>query len=87
MTFDQFFEAATGHAAGPYGYQCRQACRRTAPGESRTDWLIHIPTGLRKTAAVVLAWLWNRLLPQINNQTSDIRNGLWLCPSPSRIGP
>lgn len=53
MTFDDFFEQATGIADGPYEYQ-----RRLAEGA----WpdLLEIPTGLGKTAAVVLAWLYKR---------------------------
>ncbi|MEW5980201.1 MAG: CRISPR-associated helicase Cas3' [Acidobacteriota bacterium] len=67
--FTQFFEAASSHT--PYGYQCRLACGERQPNESQQQWLSHgaacqsrlidIPTGLGKTAAVVLAWLWNRL--------------------------
>lgn len=70
-TFSAFFTAATGHPEHPpYAYQCRLACGPAAradqpetlttgcPCESR---LINIPTGLGKTAAVVLAWLWNRV--------------------------
>ena len=62
MTFEQFFEAATGHA--PYDYQ-----RRLAGGDGGRpceSQLINVPTGLGKTAAVVLAWLWNRLPPTLN---------------------
>jgi len=68
MNFSQFFAAATGHP--PYDYQCRLACGPNArAGNPETletacaceSKLIHIPTGLGKTAAVVLAWLWNRL--------------------------
>ena len=58
MNFDRFFQAATGHC--PYDYQRRLAGPDPAACQSR---LIHIPTGLGKTAAVVLAWLWNRLYP------------------------
>ena len=57
MNFDDFFKTATGNA--PYDYQAR-----LAGGDSGTDChsqLINIPTGLGKTAAVVLAWLWNRI--------------------------
>ncbi|MGH8017412.1 MAG: DEAD/DEAH box helicase [Opitutaceae bacterium] len=71
MTFDTFFRAATATATNPegntpYDYQRRLACGepgRTANGacESR---LIDIPTGLGKTAAVMLAWLWNRVAQQ-----------------------
>jgi CRISPR-associated endonuclease/helicase Cas3 len=54
MNFDAFFTQATGKPE-PYDYQ-----RRLAEGacESR---LISVPTGLGKTAAVTLAWLWNRV--------------------------
>src|SRR6266478_632960 len=57
MNFHEFFKAATGYE--PYDYQFRIAggdagCKC----ESR---LINIPTGLDKTAAMVLAWLWNRI--------------------------
>ena len=51
MTFEQFFEAATRHA--PYDYQRRLAGGDAGrPCESQ---LINVPTGLGKTAAVVLA--------------------------------
>ncbi|MDO5675566.1 MAG: CRISPR-associated helicase Cas3' [bacterium] len=68
MTFADFFQAATGNA--PYGYQCRLACGDAAAparpdtlttGTDCTSRLISIPTGLGKTAAVILAWLWNRV--------------------------
>ena len=62
-----FFYAATGNV--PYDYQCR-----LAGGDSGTacrSQLINIPTGLGKTAAVVLAWLWNRVAaPSLNSQPS-----------------
>lgn len=51
--FKAFFSTATGKPE-PYDYQSRLA---ESPCESR---LISVPTGLGKTAAVVLAWLWNR---------------------------
>ncbi len=50
--FSDFFQKATSNT--PYDYQVRLA---ESPCESR---LISIPTGLGKTAAVVIAWLWNR---------------------------
>ena len=71
MTFEQLFEAATGHA--PYDYQ-----RRLAGGDEGCrckSQLINIPTGLGKTAAVVLAWLRNRI--QIGNRESEIPNPEW----------
>ncbi len=50
--FDRFFHAVTGKP--PFPYQ-----RHLATG----DWpeMVAIPTGLGKTAAVVVAWLWKRL--------------------------
>jgi CRISPR-associated endonuclease/helicase Cas3 len=51
--FKTFFSTATGKPE-PYDYQSRLA---DLPCESR---LISVPTGLGKTAAVILAWLWNR---------------------------
>ncbi len=66
-TFDEFFKAATGNS--PYDYQRRLAgapmegTARSGPFPCRSQ-LISIPTGLGKTAAVVLAWLGNRLRSQ-----------------------
>lgn len=74
MTFEQFFEAATRHA--PYDYQRRLAGGGAGrPCESQ---LINVPTGLGKTAAVVLAWLWNRPVRFLNSQPSTI-NQPWPC--------
>ncbi len=61
--FAVFFRAATGNA--PYAYQRRLAGALEGPAPSGPfpceSQLISIPTGLGKTAAVVLAWLWNRV--------------------------
>jgi CRISPR-associated endonuclease/helicase Cas3 len=66
--FAKFFLNATENR--PYDYQCQLACGRdarsdtpellrdSAPCQSQ---LISVPTGLGKTAAVVAAWLWNRV--------------------------
>src|ERR1035441_4800294 len=63
QTFEVFFKAASGYA--PYDYHRRLAGGDVGrPCESQ---LINVPTGLGKTAAVVLAWLWNRLAPSINS--------------------
>lgn len=56
-TFDDFFRQATGNT--PYAYQRRLA--GDTAGTVCASQLINIPTGLGKTAAVVLAWLWNRV--------------------------
>lgn len=53
--FTSFFSTAFPDGRVPYAYQERLAA---CPCESR---LISIPTGLGKTAAVILAWLWNRV--------------------------
>ena len=53
MTFDEFFRCATGHEC--YRYQ-----RQLAEAEEWPDALT-APTGLGKTAAVVLGWCWRRL--------------------------
>lgn len=52
MNYREFFRKATGH--DPYPYQERLARDSLLPE------LVDIPTGLGKTAAVVLAWLWRR---------------------------
>lgn len=54
MTYSAFFQSANRHP--PYDWQVRLAGAGAC--QSR---LIDIPTGLGKTAGVVLAWLWNRL--------------------------
>ena len=80
--FITFFHTATRHA--PYTYQCRLACGPRRDREDASTWLSHgaacrsllidIPTGLGKTAAVVLAWLWNRVIMNSNNdQPSTVR--------------
>ena len=56
LPFDTFFQTATGNM--PYDYQSRLA--ENDSGKDCRSQLINIPTGLGKTAAVVLAWLWNR---------------------------
>ena len=72
--FDRLFAKATAHR--PHEYQKRLAC-----GERRErhndDWLsdgntcesvlIDVPTGFGKTGAVVLGWLWNRVLKHRND--------------------
>lgn len=69
LLFDVYFQTATRETA-PYDYQCRLACGEQN-NRCKVDWLsngtncesklINIPTGLGKTASVVLAWLWNRV--------------------------
>jgi CRISPR-associated endonuclease/helicase Cas3 len=70
-TFPEFCRETTGDPSfEPYRYQSRMACGD--PGDRALNkWLgegtrcasrqINIPTGLGKTAAVIHAWLWNRV--------------------------
>ena len=86
MTFGEFFTTATRHEA--YDYQRRLGCGYRLEGEPEPRWLsrgtecasrlINIPTGLGKTAAVVLAWLWNRVaVPPLNSQPSTVKSAQW----------
>jgi CRISPR-associated endonuclease/helicase Cas3 len=71
--FVNFFERATGIRSGPFDYQ-----RRLAEDPECKSRLINIPTGLGKTAAVVLAWLWNRVaLPSLHSQPSTLNSSPW----------
>jgi len=70
LLFDSLFKSATGRGQGPFDYQRRLPCGERG-NRNETEWLacgtdsrsqlINIPTGLGKTAAVALAWLWNRV--------------------------
>lgn len=55
--FPAFFSAAFTDQRKPYAYQQRLA------GEPCVSRLISVPTGLGKTAVVILSWLWNRRQP------------------------
>ncbi len=55
MAFDQFFSTAFGKDLSPFAYQ-QALAKRTWP-----DALI-APTGLGKTAAVVLGWAWQHIV-------------------------
>lgn len=76
-TFASFFEALTDNP--PYDYQARLAGGDAGcPCESR---LIDIPTGLGKTAAVALAWLWNRVAhPDTAHRTAWPRRLVYCLP-------
>lgn len=60
MLHSEFFAYAYGDGRLPYSYQTDLASGDT--GQPCASRLIDIPTGLGKTAAVVLAWLWNRVI-------------------------
>lgn len=57
MTFDQFFSTAFGKDLSPFAYQ-QALAKRAWP-----DALI-APTGLGKTAAVVLGWAWQHIVDE-----------------------
>ena len=73
--FDHLFATATGFDE-PYEYQKQLACGERLE-RSDDDWLsdsnacesmlIEIPTGFGKTGAVVLAWVWNRVVKHRND--------------------
>lgn len=76
MTFEELFSLATRternpNGFEPMGWQYRLACGKNADsrnlqtledGAKSRSLLIDIPTGCGKTAGVVLAWLWNRVI-------------------------
>ena len=53
-SYDSFFQAAMGTNNSPYAYQEAFATNEDLPA------LVDIPTGLGKTAAVILGWIWRR---------------------------
>ena len=65
MTYDEFFRSAFGDDVDgryePFDYQRDLAVGRFGSDKSHS-WpdLLDVPTGMGKTAAVVLAWLWKR---------------------------
>lgn len=75
MKFDDLFQSATTTPEAPsgvipYPYQCRLAAK------SWPD-LLDIPTGLGKTAAITLAWLWKR---RYLNDPDTPRRLIWCLP-------
>jgi CRISPR-associated endonuclease/helicase Cas3 len=56
LLFEKVFERATSQQA--YDFQVRLATAQELPA------LVDIPTGLGKTAALILAWLWRRLFAE-----------------------
>jgi len=64
MTFDEFYIQAFGKQSdesfAPFDYQRRLAEDKWGEGNSSWPDLLDVPTGLGKTAATVLAWLWKR---------------------------
>jgi CRISPR-associated endonuclease/helicase Cas3 len=62
MDYTQFFSKSFSKANQPYHYQSQLAGTSLEPAESSCESrIIVIPTGMGKTAAVIHAWLWNRI--------------------------
>jgi CRISPR-associated endonuclease/helicase Cas3 len=75
MIYSDFFKIATGHNHLPYNWQ-----ERLATSEACESRLIDIPTGLGKTAGVILAWLWNRLKVKDGQKSSWPRRLVYCLP-------
>lgn len=71
-TYEDFFFQATGQK--PYPYQCRLATNNQLPH------LLSIPTGLGKTAAVTLAWIWQRFFASPEIRTATPRRLVYCLP-------
>jgi CRISPR-associated endonuclease/helicase Cas3 len=62
MEYKAFFSKSFPKANQPYHYQSQMAGSSLEPSASSCESrLIVIPTGMGKTAAVIHAWLWNRV--------------------------
>jgi CRISPR-associated endonuclease/helicase Cas3 len=60
--YASFFSAAYGGTVSPFAFQKKLASILPVhAGCCVRNCLINVPTGMGKTAAVVLAWLWNQL--------------------------
>src|SRR6056297_122683 len=60
-TYSEFFRSVAGNGDfDPYPYQERLA--GGDEGRECESLLVEIPTGMGKTAAVTMAWLWNRVV-------------------------
>lgn len=70
MTFKELFQAALCREDIPYPYQSRLALE---------EWpdLLDVPTGMGKTAAVTLAWLWKR---RVAKDPHTPRRLIWCLP-------
>lgn len=69
--FSNFFKTATGHS--PYPYQERLALSDNFPE------IIEVPTGLGKTDAVILGWVWRRRFDPRNNVRAGTPRRLIFC--------
>ena len=72
ITFEAFFKEATGH--DPYPFQKKLATCEQLPE------LIDIPTGLGKTDAIILAWIWRRLFSEQEIRAATPRRLVYCLP-------
>lgn len=70
-TFNDLFKIATGHH--PYPYQERLALSENFPE------VIEIPTGLGKTDAIILGWLWRRRFDPRDSVRAATPRRLFFC--------
>ena len=80
--FQNFFRTARGDGRDPFDYQTRLACGDDAGSRACASLLIDVPTGCGKTAAVVLVWLWNRVV----SRQEDWPRRLVLLPADAHLG-
>lgn len=71
-SFSEFFEQATGNP--PFPYQIRLATEEAIPQ------LLDVPTGLGKTSAAILAWLWRRRFADVPTQKATPRRLVYCLP-------
>lgn len=68
--FVRWFQQATGDT--PFPFQARFAGGETLPQ------LVHVPTGLGKTAMAVLGWLWRcHSIPYLSRSSAAQINWSW----------
>lgn len=73
MEYDRIFQEATGHDPYPYQQRVAQELEHSA--------VLDIPTGLGKTEAVVVAWLWRRQFAGPNTRRDTPRRLVYCLPT------
>ncbi len=72
VDYEEFFEKLTGFS--PFPYQKRIAVGQNVPR------LIRIPTGIGKTASIVISWLWRKYSSDLNIRNSTPRRLVYCLP-------
>ncbi|MDI9433492.1 MAG: hypothetical protein QM570_17395, partial [Planctomycetota bacterium] len=74
IQYDEFFTQATGFSK-PYDYQRQLALANELPN------VLSIPTGIGKTAAIILAWLFRRFFhPDVKVREATPRRLVYCLP-------